>query len=276
MVLGHEFSGEVVAVGSLVTTAKVGDRVCIDPNIFCGLCHYCRNGKEHLCENLTAIGVDIHGGFAEYAVVPQTHVYPLPANVSYAAGAMVEPVACCVRGMDLAKIRPGDEVAVLGAGPIGLILAQMAKAAGAVVTISEPNEEKVELITSLGFDRILKPQDLPPNSFDVVIEAVGIPATVEQSIEIARRGARIVWFSVVAQGAKAQIEPYKVFQKELTICGSFINPSTHARAIKLIASGQVQVDPLITHQYPLQEIEAAFAKQQDPESAKVIVVPNED
>ena len=137
VVLGHEFSGEVVAVGSLVTTAKVGDRVCIDPNIFCGLCHYCRNGKEHLCENLTAIGVDIHGGFAEYAVVPQTHVYPLPANVSYAAGAMVEPVACCVRGMDLAKIRPGDEVAVLGAGPIGLILAQMAKAAGAVVTISE-------------------------------------------------------------------------------------------------------------------------------------------
>ena len=102
---------------------------------------------------------------------------------------------------------------------------------GAVVTISEPNEEKVELITSLGFDRILKPQDLPPNSFDVVIEAVGIPATVEQSIEIARRGARIVWFSVVAQGAKAQIEPYKVFQKELTICGSFINPSTHARAL---------------------------------------------
>lgn len=274
VVLGHEFAGEVVGIGEQVTTVGVGDRVCIDPNVFCGTCYYCRNGKEHLCENLKAIGVDVDGGFAQYCAVPHTHVYRLPDNVSYREGAMVEPVACCLRGIDRAGIRPGDEVAVLGGGPIGLILAQLAKAAGGHVTISEPNQEKWDLIHSLGFEKVVKPQELVSAGYNVVIEAVGLPAAVEQTIDIARRGATVVWFSVVAQGVKVKIEPFQVFRKELTITGSFINPSTHARAIKLISSGQVCVAPLLTHSYPLDQIEAGFAKQQEPDSVKVVIEPN--
>lgn len=275
VVLGHEFAGEVVEVGSQVRNVKVGDRVCIDPNVFCGTCYYCRRGLGHLCEHLTAFGVDMDGGFAEYAAIPEAYVYPLPDNLSYDEGAMVEPVACCLRGIDRANIRPGDDVAVLGGGPIGLILAQMAKAAGGNVTISEPDEEKWNLISSLGFTKITKPAGLPENNFNVVIEAVGIPQTIEQSIKVARKAATIVWFSVVPKGCGATIEPFEVYRKELTIVSSFVNPYTHARAIKLIAEGHIKVAPLVTHSYPLSQIMDGFAKQQAPDSIKVVIHPNE-
>lgn len=275
VVLGHEFAGEVVEVGSQVRGFKVGDRVCVDPNVYCGTCYYCQRGVGHLCENLTAFGVDMDGGFAEYAIIPETHVYLLPDNLSYDEGAMVEPVACCVRGIDLANVRPGDDVAVLGGGPIGLILAQLARAAGGNVTISEPDQEKWELIRRLGFTQISQPQDLPENTFNVVIEAVGIPQTIEQSIKVARKGASIVWFSVVPKGQGATIEPFEVYRKELRISSSFINPYTHSRAIKLLAEGHIEVAPLITHSYPLSQIMDGFAKQQAPDSIKVVIRPHE-
>ena len=237
VVLGHEYAGKVVELGEGVTNAHHGDGISVDPNMFCHTCYYCHLGKSHLCQHLTALGVNIDGGFAEYALVPATQAHLLPPNMSLEAGAFIEPVACCLRGIEQAMIQPGDEVAILGGGPIGLILLQLATIAGGRVTISEPVQSKWVMAKELGALQTVAPGDLAPDTFDVVIEAAGVKAAVEQSITIARRGGSIVWFGVSPQGLKAAIEPHEVFRKELRISGSFINPHTHARAIKLVGSG---------------------------------------
>lgn len=273
VVLGHEYAGEIVKRGEGVTAFQLGDPVSIDPNIFCRTCLYCHMGKAHLCQNLVALGVDLDGGFAEYAIVPETQAHLLPPNMSFTAGAFAEPVACCLRGLQLAGIQPGDEVAILGGGPIGLILLQLAVASGGRVIVSEPNREKWGLAKTLGASRTVLPEELESDSFDVVIEASGVKAAIEQSIRVARRGASIVWFGVSPKGQKASIEPHTVFRKELRISGSFINPSTHARAIKLISSGVVQVEPLISHRFPLDEIPAALDMHSSGAASKVMVIP---
>ena len=273
VVLGHEYAGEIVKRGEGVTAFELGEPVSIDPNILCRTCLYCHMGKGHLCQNLVALGVDLDGGFAEYAVVPETQAHLLPPNMSFEAGAFVEPVACCIRGLQQANVQPGDEVAVLGGGPIGLILLQLAVAAGGRVTVSEPIRDKWDLAKRLGASRTVQPDELALDSFDVVIEATGVRAAVEQSIEVARRGASIVWFGVSPKGQKASIEPHEVFRKELRISGSFINPSTHARAIKLISSGVVQVEPLVSHRFPLGEIHAALEMHSSGTASKVMVIP---
>lgn len=274
VILGHEYAGEVIELGEGVTTLSLEDRISIDPNIFCQTCYYCHSGKEHLCLNLTALGVDIDGGFAEYAVVPEVQAHLLPPSVDFTAGAFIEPVACCIRGLQQARIQPGDEVAILGGGPIGLILLQLAVAAGGRVTVSEPAQGKWGLAKELGALRTVLPEELPSDAFDVVIEAAGVKATVEQSIKVARRGASVVWFGVSPQGTQAAIEPHEVFRKELQISGSFINPHTHARAVKLVGTGAVQVEPLISHRFPLGKIHEALAVHASGDASKVMFIPS--
>lgn len=273
VILGHEYAGEVIDLGDRVTTLSIGDRISVDPNIFCQTCHYCHAGKEHLCMNLTALGVDIDGGFAEYAVVPEVQAHLLPPTVDFLAGAFIEPVACCIRGLQQADIQPGDEVAILGGGPIGLLLLQLVVAAGGRVTISEPVQDKWPLAEELGALRTVLPDELQQDAFDVVIEAAGVKPAVEQSIKIARRGASIVWFGVSPQGLQAAIEPHEVFRKELHICGSFINPRTHARAVKLVGTGVVRVKPLISHQFALNEIDKALRIYASGNASKVMMIP---
>ncbi|NMB45799.1 MAG: zinc-dependent alcohol dehydrogenase family protein [Firmicutes bacterium] len=273
VILGHEYAGEVVELGEGVTGLHQGDRISVDPNMFCHTCYYCHSGKEHLCLNLTALGVDIDGGFAEYAVVPEVQAHLLPPSVDFTAGAFIEPVACCIRGLQQAHIQPGDEVAILGGGPIGLILLQLAVAAGGRVTVSEPVQSKWSLAKALGAGRTVLPEELPDDAFDIVIEAAGIKATVEQSVQVARRGASIVWFGVSPQGLQAAIEPHEVFRKELHISGSFINPHTHARAVKLVGTGAVRVEPLVSHRFPLTEIDEALRVHASGHANKVMIIP---
>ncbi|NLY51509.1 MAG: zinc-dependent alcohol dehydrogenase family protein [Firmicutes bacterium] len=275
VILGHEYAGEVVEIGEGVTNFRVNDRVCVDPNIFCHSCYYCHNGKVHLCLNLTALGVDIDGGFAEYSVVPAAQAHLLPPGMSFAEGAFVEPVACCLRGLEQAHILPGDEVAILGGGPIGLILLQLARAAGGRVTVSEPVQAKWDLAKELGAERTVLPEELPADAFDVVIEAAGVRAAIEQSIKIARRGASVVWFGVSPQGMRAEIEPHEVYRKELRIAGSFINPFTNSRAVKLVGSGAVRVEPLISHRFPLKDIYEALAVHSSGKANKVMIIADE-
>ena len=131
IVLGHEYSGEVIAVGEGVTGISCGDHVTIDPNIYCGSCVACRSGKKQMCDSMEAIGVTRDGGFAQYSRVPASQVYVLSPEISFEAGAMAEPVACCLHGIDLAGIRAGDRVCVVGGGAIGLIMVQLARLSGA-------------------------------------------------------------------------------------------------------------------------------------------------
>jgi len=275
VILGHEFAGEVVAVGPGVSPDWIGHRVAVDPNIYCGRCEYCRDGRSQLCTGLRAIGVTQDGGFAQFCVVPEAQALPVPEGLSFEEAAMAEPVACCLHGIDLADVRAGQRVAVLGGGAIGLILAQLARARGAVdVVVSEPAAPRRELAAALGIDSVAPAElgDRLPDGADVVIEAAGIPVTATQALEIARRGATILFFGVTPMGQKIEVEPFQIFRKELTIKGSHINPFTMRRSLALLGSGQVRVAPLITHRIGLTELASTLATLAPPEMVKAMVV----
>lgn len=282
VVLGHEYSGEIIKIGDAVTSVRVGDRVSIDPNIYCGKCPYCKIGKKQMCTKLCGIGVSRNGGFAQYSVVPETQCFTLGDSISYEAGAMAEPLACCIHGIDQASIRIGDIVCVVGGGTIGLLLTQLVKASGAAqVVLSEPVKQRREMGLVLGADVALAPSDGPLSEqiqkrlgvegADVVIECAGNYAATQQAFEAARHGATILLFSVPHPDATYELSLFDVFKKELTIRGSFINPDTHQRAVDMINSRKIQVDSLITHRYTLGQLEDAIHKQTDPDSIKVVV-----
>ena len=283
VVLGHEYSGEVVEVGEGVTALKPGDHVTVDPNIYCGECVYCRNGKKQLCETMQAVGVTRDGGFGEYSLVPAAQAFKLGDSVPYEAGAMAEPVACCLHGIDLAGIKAGDRVCIVGGGAIGLIMLQLAKLSGASsLVLSEPNEKRRQVALSLGADAAIDPTAPDANSAyeaalgdgaDVVIECVGNNAAVKSAFQLAKKGATIVLFSVPKVDATFDLPLFDVYKKELTVKGSFVNPDTHARAVALINSGKVRFDTIITHKFTLDQLPEAIAMQMSSESIKVIVEP---
>ena len=280
---GHEFSGEVVEIGSEVVNVHVGDRVTIDPNIVDHTCYFCRRGEINLCENLTAVGVNFDGGYAEFCRVPAVQVYKVPDGVSLDEAAMAEPLACCIHGADQANITPGSTVVVLGAGSIGLILVQLARISGARhIIVSEPDERKRSLAAQLGADAQLNPlaedvfaEVLTRTSVgaDIVIESAGRLETAELALKLARRGGTVLQFGVVSPNQVAKVAPYDVYYKELTIRGSFVNPVTHSRAVELLASKQVDVVPLVTHRFPLDKAAEALEAAQGGDAVKVLLVP---
>lgn len=283
VVPGHEFSGEVVGVGSKVGNVVVGDRVTIDPNIVDQTCYFCRRGQVNLCENLTAVGVNFDGGFAEFCRMAAVQAYKVPDSVSLDEAAMAEPLACCIHGIDQANIVPGSTVVVLGAGSVGLILIQLARIGGAGrIIVSEPDERKRHLAAQLGADVQVDPtkQDVAAEvteltrvGADIVIESAGRLETAELAVKLARRGGTVLQFGVVSPDELARISPYDVYYKELTIRGSFVNPFTHARAVELLASKQVDVMPLITHRFPLDDAAKALETAQGRDAIKVLLVP---
>lgn len=284
VVLGHEYSGEVVEVGEGVTTLKPGDHVTVDPNIYCGECVYCRNGKKQLCETMQAVGVTRDGGFGEYSLVPAAQAFKLGDSVPYEAGAMAEPVACCLHGIDLAGIKAGDRVCIVGGGAIGLIMLQLAKLSGASsLVLSEPNEKRRQVALSLGADAAIDPTAPDAGSAyeaalgdgaDVVIECVGNNAAVKSAFQLAKKGATIVLFSVPKVDATFDLPLFDVYKKELTIRGSFVNPDTHERAVRLINSGKLDFTSIITHRFNLDQLPEAIAMQMSSESIKVVVCPH--
>ncbi|WP_322173005.1 zinc-dependent alcohol dehydrogenase family protein [Acutalibacter caecimuris] len=281
VVLGHEYAGEVVAVGQGVTGLAVGDHVTVDPNIYCGQCQHCRNGKKQLCTAMEAVGVTRDGGFAQYSLVPAAQAFRLAPEVPYEAGAMAEPLACCLHGIDLAGIKPGQTVCVVGGGAIGLIMLQLCRLSGAArLILSEPNAARRQAAEILGADWALDPTD--PAQFaraegaaDVVIECVGNNPAVASAFAFANKGATVVLFSVPKPEAEFPLRLFDVYKKELTVKGSFVNPDTHARAVALINAGKLDFGPIITHRYPLKELPAAIAAQSGAESIKVLVMPQQ-
>ena len=283
VVPGHEFSGEIVEVGGKVTNVSVGDRVTVDPNIVDNTCCFCRRGGIHLCENLTALGVNYDGGFAEFCRVPAVQAYKVPDSVSLDEAAMAEPLACCIHGIDRANIVPGGTVVALGAGSIGLLLIQLARIAGASrIIVSEPDERKRHLAARFGSDVQVDPSrqdvaaevaELTGVGADVVIECAGRLETAQLALKLARRGGTVLQFGVVSPDQLAAVSPYDIYYRELTVRGSFVNPFTHARAIELLASKQVEVMPLVTHRFPLDEAARGFETAQGKDAVKVLLVP---
>ena len=281
VVLGHEYSGEVVEVGEGVTGFAVGDHVTVDPNIYCGHCAYCQNGKKQLCPSMEAIGVTRDGGFAQYSRIPASQAFKLEPTVPWEAAAMAEPLACCLHGIDLAGIQVGDKVCVVGGGAIGLLMVQLAKLSGASqIVLSEPNEKRRQVGLQLGANAALDPtrpdaQEVFAQVLDgganVVIECVGNVPAVKSAFQFAGKGATVLLFSVPKVDATFDLPLFDVYKKELTIKGSFVNPDTHARAVALINSGKVDFGPIITHRFPLDQLPEAIAMQMSDASIKVVV-----
>lgn len=281
VVLGHEYSGEVVEVGEGVTAFAVGDHVTVDPNIYCGHCAYCQNGKKQLCPSMEAIGVTRDGGFAQYSLIPAAQAFKLEPTVPWEAAAMAEPLACCLHGIDLAGIQVGDKVCVVGGGAIGLLMVQLAKLSGASqIVLSEPNEKRRQVGLQLGANTALDPTrpdaqeafaQVLDGGANVVIECVGNVPAVKSAFQFAGKGATVLLFSVPKVDATFDLPLFDVYKKELTIKGSFVNPDTHARAVALINSGKVDFGPIITHRFTLDQLPEAIAMQMSDASIKVVV-----
>jgi len=283
VVLGHEYAGTVTDAAKGVPGLVPGDRVGVDPNIACGTCYYCRRGLVHLCTGLRALGVDIDGGMAEYSIVPVQQLYRIPEGFTPEQSAFVEPVSCAIHGIDLARIMTGDSVVILGGGTIGLIMLQLARAAGASrIIVAEPLAHKRELAKELGGDTVLDPADLAAAvkdltgvGADVVIECVGSPRTAALAVDLARRGGTVEFFGVCPLGATIPLEPNAVYFKELTIVGSYVNPFTFARSIALLQSGRVRVDRFTIDTFPLDGVHDALAYQREGRTIKSIIRPNQ-
>lgn len=284
VILGHEFAGEVVECASGTTRLKVGDKVTVDPNMYCGNCHHCMNGKKHFCPSMRGIGVNQDGGFESYCAVPEKQAVKLSQDVDYEVGAMAEPVACCLHGIDNIGIEMGETVCVIGGGAIGQIMIQLAKLKGASkVIVSEPVEMRRKLAISLGADAAIDPMAgnlkeqvkaaTGKDYTDVVIECVGKPIAVDQGVQIAGKGSRVLLFGVPYPTDKYELPLIDMFQKELTIKGSFVNPDTQYRAVQLINEKRLNLKPLITHRYPVEQLEEAIKKQMANDSVKVVVLP---
>lgn len=281
VVLGHEYSGEVVEVGEGVTGFAVGDHVTVDPNIYCGHCAYCQNGKKQLCPFMEAIGVTRDGGFAQYSRIPASQAFKLEPTVPWEAAAMAEPLACCLHGIDLAGIQVGDKVCVVGGGAIGLLMVQLAKLSGASqIVLSEPNEKRRQVGLQLGANAAIDPTrpdaqeafaQVLGGGANVVIECVGNVPAVKSAFQFAGKGATVLLFSVPKVDATFDLPLFDVYKKELTIKGSFVNPDTHARAVALINSGKVDFGPIITHRFTLDQLPEAIAMQMSDASIKVVV-----
>ncbi|MGC8971493.1 MAG: zinc-dependent alcohol dehydrogenase family protein [bacterium] len=284
IIRGHEFVGEVVEVGKDVKDLKVKDIVIVDPNIPCMNCHQCRNGRIHLCENLIAIGVDLDGGFAEYCVLPSKQAYKLPSNIEPIVGALAEPLACAIHGIDRVEIKEGEDVLIIGGGALGLILTQLAVNGGAGrVFVSEPYKEKRDLAFGFGASRVIDPvnedllevikQETNEKGVEVVIEAVGLDKTILQAIKAVSDGGRVLFFGVAPEDIKIDISPFEIYRRELSLLGSFVNPFTMERAVSLISSRRINLYPLISEIIPLQEIEKGVDLASAGRAIRVLVKP---
>lgn len=273
IVLGHENAGIVSAVGNDVDGFRVGDRVTVDPNIYCGKCFYCRTARPELCDHLSAVGVTRNGGLEEYFTAPAEVVYHLPDDVSLKAGATVEPLSCAVHGVQLLKLTPYQKALVIGDGFMGQLFVQLLQAYGVhQVDLAGVIDAKLQLNQNqFGVTNIYNTtRDHIPSDYDVVIEAVGLPQTQEEAVEATRKGAQVLMFGVGKPNQHFQMNTYEIYQKQLTIQGSFINPNAFEDSIALLASGKVNVEPLISHELKLTQV-ADVLEDKVPDVSKAVV-----
>jgi L-iditol 2-dehydrogenase len=269
IILGHELSGDVEKIGARVKAFDIGDSVVVDPNESCGKCQWCRTGNPTFCNNLAAYGVLRDGAFAEYIVVHEKGMYEIPRNLNHEYATFTEPVSCAIHCVDRANVKPGENVAIVGGGPMGQIILQLFKGAGASKTIMITRSQwKLEFAKRLGVTNTINStnEDVPKAvneltgglGADIVIEAAGTPKTLEDSLTLAKRGGRIMVFGFSPEGAKATFSPFEVLSKELSILGSWVNPYTFSRAVNVLAAKQVDVMPLITNRLSIDNILIGF------------------
>lgn len=284
LIPGHEFSGVIEEVGPGAEWLERGSRVVAEPNITCGYCYYCRMERRNFyCSNIKATGVDVDGAFAEYVKVPALNVYEFPEWMSFEEAALIEPLACCLRGLYNVKIEPGDIVAVVGAGPVGLLLIQLAKMWGASqVYAVDLLDTRLSLAKQLGADATINvvkdDADEVVKSLtegfgvDVAIEAVGSSKAISIAMRLARRGGRVLVFGVAPEDDVLPVKPFELYDKELLIVSSYRSPFTFQRAVKIASSRRISLRPIVSHVMELEKGVEAFRMLNERKSDVVKVV----
>jgi len=291
-IIGHEIAGEVVEVGSKVTKFKQGDRVAIGADVPCGECPACQQGIGNNCPINYAMGYQFEGGFAEYVlinplVIKYGPIHHIPDNLDFEEAALAEPLGCCINGLELADLRVGDTVVIIGGGPAGCLLTDLAKCMGATkVIISQRSKNRLEMIknefsadvvissTEEDFEKIVL-DETNGEGADVVITACSSPDAQEQALSVIAHRGRINYFGGLPKGSrKINIDSNLIHYKECFVLGSHgAVPRHHRIALDLIAAGVIDVRKLITHRFPLDSILEAFNVVENREAMKAVIFP---
>jgi L-iditol 2-dehydrogenase len=285
LILGHESAGTVVKIGKSVSHLQIGDRVALEPGVPCRRCDYCKTGRYNLCADVVFMATPpVDGVFCEYYSTPADFAFKLPDIVSLEEASMVEPLACGIHAIRRGRVQPGESVAVLGAGPIGLMVLQAAKAFGTATRVAfdiEPN--RLELARNLGATHVFNPIKgdilketlrVIPGGPDVVVEAAGGDETSILVTKLVRRGGRIVWMGNTMQD-HVPMSVLEILDKEIDLLGTFRYANVYPQAIRLIETGLVEVGSMITHTFPLEQVSTALemAYTRSDGSIKVVIKP---
>lgn len=273
-VLGHEPSGEIAAVGAGVEDLRVGDRVAVEPAIHCGHCEFCRAGRKNLCENVVFMGgIQIPGLMREYALAPARNVLKVPAEMDFAAAAMIEPVAVLLHSLSLAELQPTETVAVMGAGPIGLLAVKMAKLAGASTVVcadsiphrlAKAREFGADVTVDVSKDSVVEAvlDTTGARGAHVVLDAAGKPASINAAMLSARAGGRIVIIGIPSQ-VETPVRLWDAMHREVTIRIQKRNNGNDHEALEMIQAGRIDPTAILSHRFPLSEGDKAFATMGD-------------
>jgi len=286
LIPGHEAIGTVVEMGKNVTGFEIGDRCVADVGITCENCFYCRRGESLLCESFNARGVTLDGGFAEYIVYQQKKLYKIK-NLTDEEATLLEPAACAIHGLDKLNPPVGIEVLLLGAGPTGLILAQLLKLNGAARVVIAANkgikmniakeleagDEYIELDRQNPESQWEKLKADNPYGFDVVVEATGVEKLANDAINYVRRGGTLMIYGVYENKALVHWPPSKIFGDEIKIIGSFSQTYCFPRAVAYLDSGKVKVKGMVTDVYKLEEYQQALDKMNSRGALKIAIKP---
>jgi 2-desacetyl-2-hydroxyethyl bacteriochlorophyllide A dehydrogenase len=273
---GHEFAGTVVARGANVGSIAEGTFVAVDPVVPCGHCAECRAGWSNLCRNWRGYGVTMPGAFAEYVAVRAVDAQPLAPSIPRHWATLVEPLSCVLHAMDrMGPVRPGESVLVIGAGPTGLMLAQMLARTGGIVDVVERVPQRRERALGFGAGRIAADVDDldQPEGWHLVVEASGSVGGFERGLRAVRRTGRFHVFGVAHPDAVAKLSPYQIFERELTITGSQSLRQTFGRASEVLAAGLLDGDAFVTDRIPLDDLATALERVRSGVGLKTQIVP---
>jgi threonine dehydrogenase-like Zn-dependent dehydrogenase len=279
-ILGHEFAGEIVEVGRSVDCLKVGQKVAVDPDLYCGQCFYCRKQLTNKCEHWQALGVTLDGGFAEYVAAPAQSCFVLPDGVDYSLGALCEPLSCVIHAIEMMKTSAGERALILGAGAMGLLFIQVLRYAGAgIVAVVEREPKRQDMAHFLGADYCFASIDDTELSilsgkrgFPVVIESSGAGALLEQSFEFLQISGKLMIFGAHDASARLPISPRKIFDNDLTIMGSSSLSHCFDKAINLVPRLPV-VEHLISDRVSLDKFPVMYEKFKKLETLKIQFYP---
>jgi 2-desacetyl-2-hydroxyethyl bacteriochlorophyllide A dehydrogenase len=278
LIPGHEASGVVSAVGSGVTNIAVGDHVVVNPSTTCGECEFCLNGKSNLCRNWNGLGVVAgDGASAQYLKAPVANVFRLKPETDLFQAALIEPLACAIRGYDILPRRMGEHYLVYGSGTMGLLMAQLAPRAGAAsVTIVDTNPRRLDVAREVGVQNILSSADeADRDRWDVVIDCTGVIRAIEDGLPRVKAGGTFQHFGVAPTDATANYSPFRVYRDEISIVGTMAVLNTFGRAVELFEAGAIKPEPMISHSFTLDDYAEALQMFRDGTGRKLQIRPGD-